>query len=175
MYEARYSPPDRPWRRSLHYSTATYTPNGEYSAKPPRPGHHVDTHRWFCGGGLVITEHTVQILPCQMWTSLVVKNNTKHVYIYIGGTKIVALARFQLSLGFILLFHSSIFLLLSICIMFDVVIPFMLFYPQLNIYIWVCCCLIPPSYHLPVLHFPPPDKIWWYACNVSSKTIQTIL
>ena len=58
-----------------------------------------------------------------------------YIYIYIGGTKIVALARFQLSLGFILLFHSSIFLLLSICIMFDVVIPFMLFYPQLNIYI----------------------------------------
>ena len=85
----------------------------------------------------------------------------------------MALARFQLSLGFILLFHSSIFLLLSICIMFDVVIPFMLFYPQLNIYIWVCCCLIPPSYHLPVLHFPPPDKIWWYAMSVPKLSKQS--
>ena len=47
----------------------------------------------------------------------------------------MALARFQLSLGFILLFHSSIFLLLSICIMFDVVIPFMLFYRLSSIYI----------------------------------------
>ena len=35
MYEVRRSPPDRPWRRPSHYSTATYTPNGEYSAKPP--------------------------------------------------------------------------------------------------------------------------------------------
>ena len=44
---------------------------------------------------------------------------------------------------------------------------------SIYIYIWVCCCLIPPSYHLPVLHFPPPDKIWWYAMSVPKLSKQS--
>ena len=58
------------------------------------------------------------------------------------------MARFH---SVVIMFYSFFQLLLFfIWIMFDV-IHFLLFFWSIlsSIYIWVCCCLIPPSYHLP--------------------------
>ena len=79
----------------------------------------------------------------------------------------------MLSLCFILLFHSSIFLLFFICIMFwsGSFPSFLLIYPKLNIYLSLLL-FDSPLLSSPSSTIPPLHKDWWYATAASNLSKQ---
>ena len=79
----------------------------------------------------------------------------------------------MLSVCFILLFHSYIFLLFFICIMFwsGSFPSFLLIYPKLNIYLSLLL-FDSPLLSSPSSTIPPLHKDWWYATAASNLSKQ---